>query len=138
MSRNYTPKYLGMPKEKASLTIAFIRNYDLFIDEAESLLANGMGITTDGQPKGANTADPTAITAGRRERLLDDIRIIEKAKEHLPQEYQQGIWEWVKEGKPLYQCKGTQYASDRTWYYHKRFFVQEVAYKKGWWDGEID
>lgn len=127
-----------MPTGIAKATIGFIQAYDEWVDQADSLLETGMGITTDGQPKGANTADPTAITAGRRERLLDDIRIIEKAKEHLPPEYRQGIWEWVKEGKPLYQCKGTQYAGDRTWYEYKRNFVQEVAYKKGWWDGEID
>lgn len=128
----YTPKYLGIPQETANLTIAFIRNYDRFVDEADSLLANGVGISNDGQPKGANTSDPTAITASRREALLADIKIIEQSIQGIPEEYRAVVWEWVHNGIPLYKIAGSQYASERTWYEHKKRFIVSVAVKKGW------
>ena len=132
MSNNYTPKYLGMKPERANLVIALIRNYDQFVDEAESLLATGVGIYTDGQPHGMNTSDPTAITAGQREQILANIKAIDKGIESVPEEYRAVVWKWVKEAIPLYKIDGSEYASERTWYEYKKRFILEVARQKNW------
>ena len=128
----YIPKYLDMHTETARLTIQFIRNYDRFLEQADDLLALGVGIQMDSQPKGTTTGDPVARTAAQREKLLAEIAIIDGAIATIPQEYRAVVWKWVKEGIPLYRIDGSQYASDRTWYEHKRRFVTEVAKRKGW------
>ena len=132
MSKDYVPKYLEMRTDLARLTIRFIRSYDQFKEAADDLLALGVGIQENGQPRGQDHGDPTAQTAIQRERLLAEIRAIDKGIESVPEEYRQVVWEWVKEGKPLYTIDGSLYASDRTWYEYKRRFVTTVAREKGW------
>lgn len=132
MSKDYVPKYLDMRTEIARLTIQFIRSYDRFKEQADDLLALGVGIQVDGQPKGQGPGDPTAQTAMQRERLLSEIRAIDKGIQSVPEEYRQVVWEWVKEAKPLYSIDASLYASDRTWYEYKRRFVSTVAKEKGW------
>ena len=128
----YVPKYLEMHSETARLTIQLIRNYDRFKEQADDLLALGVGIKTDGQPRGTGTSDPTAQTAVQREKILAEIEAIEQGINSIPEEYQLVVWKWVKEGKPLYQIEESIYASDRTWYEYKRRFITEVARRKGW------
>lgn len=132
MASDYVPKYLDMRTEIARLTIQFIRSYDRFKEQAEDLLALGVGIQVDGQPKSQGPGDPTAQTAMQRERLMAEIRAIDKGIESVPKEYRAVVWEWVKEGKPLYSIEASLYASDRTWYEYKRRFVSTVAREKGW------
>jgi len=128
----YIPRYLDMHTETARLTIQLIRNYDRFKEQAEDLLALGVGIKTDGQPKGTSKSDPTARTAAQREKILAEIAAIDAGIQAIPEEYRDTIWKWVKEGIPLYQIEGSLYASDRTWYEYKRRFITEVARQKGW------
>ena len=128
----YVPKYLDMHTETARLTIQLIRNYDRFKEQADDLLALGVGIKTDGQPRGTGTSDPTAQTAVQREKILEEIAAIEGGINSIPEEYQLVVWKWVKEGIPLYRIEESIYASDRTWYEYKRRFITEVARRKGW------
>lgn len=131
--REYVPKYLDMREETARLTIQFIRNYDNFREQAEDLLALGVGIRTEtAPPRGGSRSDPTARTASQREKLLDDIKAIEEGLEVVPEEYRRVVWEWIKEARPLYMIEGSAYASPRTWYEYKRRFITAVARRKGW------
>lgn len=132
MAKEYIPKYLEMRSEIARLTIQLIRSYDQFKEQADDLLALGVGIQSDGQPKGQAPGDPTAQTAIQRERLLAEIRAIDKGIQAVPEEYRDVVWAWVKEGRPLYSIDDSIYASDRTWYEYKRRFVTTVAKEKGW------
>lgn len=132
MAKEYVPKYLEMRSEIARLTIQLIRSYDQFKEQADDLLALGVGIRSDGQPKGQAPGDPTAQTAIQRERLLAEIRAIDKGIQAVPEEYREVVWEWVKEGRPLYSIDASLYASYRTWYEYKRRFVTAVAREKGW------
>lgn len=128
----YVPQYLGMNTDTARLAIQFIRNYDRFKEQADDLLALGVGIKTDSQPKPIGKGDPTAKTAVQRERVLDEVKIIEESLATLPDEYQEVVWRWVKDGIPLYKIEGSEYAADKTWYQQKKKFVTEVARRKGW------
>ena len=128
----YIPKYLAMHSETARLTIQLIRNYDRFREQADDLLALGVGIKTDGQPRGTGKSDPTAQTAAQREKILGELDAIEKGLRSIPEEYRAVVWQWVKEGRPLYTIADSVYASDRTWYEYKRRFITAVAREKGW------
>lgn len=128
----YIPRYLNMHTDTARLTIQLIRNYDRFKEQADDLLALNMGIQIDGQPKGSGVGDPTARTAEQREHLMDEIRAIDGGLQVVPDEYRAIIWEWVKDGRPLYSIDGSQYVSERTLYEYKRRFISEVARLKGW------
>ena len=128
----YIPKYLAMHSETARLTIQLIRNYDRFREQADDLLALGIGIKTDGQPRGTGKSDPTAQTASQREKVLEDLDAIETGLRSIPEEYRAVVWQWVKEGRPLYTIEGSAFASDRTWYEYKRRFITEVARRRGW------
>lgn len=130
------PQYLGMEQAKANQIIAFIRCYDLFVDEAESYLENDMGVKTDAQPGAGGVFSPAEDSAIRRESLLDNIKIIDDAIATVPEEYRNVVWRWVKDNEKLYSIPGSDYAGERTWYSYKKKFIWEVEMrgrgKKGW------
>ena len=128
----YYPKYLKMQTVRARLVIDFIRNYDAFVEDAENLLELNMAIVTDGQTHGSDITDPVAVTAEHREKIVEDIKAIERGIRAVPEEYRAVVWRWVKDGIPLYKIEGSEYASDRTWGTYKKIFVTEVAKAKGW------
>ena len=136
---NYNPKYLGMDPKLKDYLVSYIRMYDHFKEMADALLENGVGINMDGQPHGTNTSDPTAITAERREKYLQDIRIIEDSivdacrdRKGEPQVFfQTGIWQQVKEGRHWREIDGYYFASEKTWWTYKQRFLHEVAIRKG-------
>lgn len=132
MSKNYIPKYLKMNTETARLTIQLIRAYDRLKERADDLLALGVGINMDPQPKGTSTGDPTASAAVQREKVVADLTAIEDGINTVPEEYRDVIWKWVKDCRPLYTIDGSEFASERTWYEYKRRFVTSVARRKGW------
>ena len=131
MTSNYTPKYLGMETKRKNRIESFIRSYDLLKADADALLQKSR--PQDGQPRGNQPGDPVAAAAIQRENILKDIKAIDDAIERIPEEYRQVVWEWVKEGTPLYMCHGSEYAAIRTWQRYRRLFLVYTAQNKGWW-----
>ena len=121
-----------MRSEPARLSIQLIRSYDYFKEAADDLLALGVGIQVDGQPKGTGVGDPTARTAEQRERYLDEVRVVDEALKAVPEEYRDIVLRWVKDGQPLDLIPGSEYADRHTWQNHKRELITEVARIKGW------
>ena len=131
MTSNYNPKYLKMDVRRKNRIESFIRSYDLLKADADALLQRSK--PQDGQPRAHTPGDPTAAAAIQREAILRDIKAIDDAIALIPEEYRKVTWEWVKEGKPLYMCKGSEYASEKTWGLKRRDFLVYVAINKGWW-----
>ena len=140
MSENYTPKSTGLPPEIQGYIRAFLRTYPILKEMADMHLASGMGINTDGQPHGTGTSDPTALSAEKRERILDDIRIIEESLDIASTDnrsgwvsdfYKRGLMQKYTEGRRWNQVDGYEYAGERTWGEKRDRLFREIARRKG-------
>ena len=112
-------KYI-LPNAVYNKTIWTIRDYHRVKDEVETMIAVGGG-NNDGPPSGA-PGDPTFRLAVKYADYVDIVNAIETAKENIPQEYSEGIWNNIQ--------YGVRYPRDaeRSTYGHiKSRFVYEVA-----------
>ena len=124
MSRDYQRTKRNpwiLPHNLYRQTLYAIRDYNRIKEEYEYLIM-GQPAEMDGQPKGTQTGDPTAAVAAKAERLHNQLRAIDDAKNVIPKEYLKGVWDNI--------VYGTAYPTDadRTTYWrHKSHFVYEVA-----------
>ncbi len=110
-----------LPRNLYRQTLYAIRDYPRIKEEYEDLL-QGSPADMDGQPKGNNVGDPTAVTAVKAEKLHNQIKAIDNAKKVIPPEYMQGVWNNI-----LYSCPYPDDADRTTYWRHKSHFVYEVA-----------
>ena len=83
-------KYI-LPNAVYNKTLWTIRDYHRVKDEVETMIAVGGG-NNDGPPIGA-PGDPTYKLAVKYADYVDIVNAIETAKENIPQEYREGIWQ---------------------------------------------
>ena len=78
MARNYIPSWdrIGISKDRYVELLRFCRQYRQWELEAESMLGV-RGKALDGMPHGNGLGDPVAAAAGRRERLLRKMQLVE-------------------------------------------------------------
>lgn len=125
MARDYqrkkNNKYI-LPTAVYHQTLWRIRDYYRLKSEAD-YLADVSAVRTDKDSvKTSGVGDPTGEAVERRERLLADVRTIDRALGRMPEEYRQGVWESIMFGKayPL--------DADRSTYgRQKSRFVYELA-----------
>ena len=86
MGRDYqrikNNKYI-LPRNLYRHTLYVIRDYDRIRLEYEDMLQLP-AVRSDGQPKGTDKSDPTALTAARAEKYHDIISAVDKAKKKYP------------------------------------------------------
>lgn len=107
--------------------LQFAKAYDRLIQEADEMVAQAP--VMDGQPRGAQTSDPTAAAAIRRERIRREISIIEGALNDIEPEFRSGVVENVVRGVPMYRIAG---ASERTWSRKRLVFLKGIVERAGW------
>lgn len=121
--KEYTPKrakYI-LPGNMYLQTLLYIRDYHHLKVAAEELLLESPP-PPDGQPKGSGIGNPVERTAQRREHNLRIIRTIERARDHIPEEYRAGVWH------NLVDRKRFPSDADRTTYArYKSRMVYEIA-----------
>lgn len=113
-------KYI-LPNAVYNKTIWTIRDYHRVKDEVETMIAVGGG-NNDGPPSGA-PGDPTFRLAVKYADYVDIVNAIESAKENIPQEYREGIWNNIQ-----YGARYPQDAERSTYGHVKSKFVYEVAF----------
>ena len=98
-----------------------IRDYDRIRLEYEDMLQLP-AVRSDGQPKGTDKSDPTALTAARAEKYHDIISAVDKAKKEIPKEYRKGVWQNIVHEAPFPLT-----AARSTYGLYKSKFVYMVA-----------
>ena len=75
----YVPcwKQIGISKDRYIELLHFCRQYPEWKREASTLLGI-RAIKADGQPRGSGKADPVAMAAERREKLMEKIAIVDE------------------------------------------------------------
>ena len=75
----YVPcwKQIGISKDRYIELLHFCRQYQEWKREASTLLGI-RAIKADGQPRGSGKADPVAMAAERREKLMEKIAIVDE------------------------------------------------------------
>ncbi len=132
--RPRTPVRWPYSKDLYKRAIAFAEGYDRLKAEAMDLLMQSSA--PDGQPRGTGTSDPTAAAAIRRERVMNEIHIIETAILDVEPEYRQVVITSVCRGVPLNHINGADYTSIRTWVRQRQKFLLGIVREAGW--GEAD
>ena len=126
MSKEYQRKNsLTIPQNQWVATIYTIRDYYRYKEAIENSIGLS-AVTSDGQPHGSGTGDPTAQQGMRLASSYESrmVGIIDSCLAMVPQEYRRGVWDNVMWRKP--------YPSDghRNTYGHwKQVFVVSVSRK---------
>ena len=122
----YPKKELNrIPHDEWMETIWFIRGYPRRKEEADNYLENSPP-PADGQPKGNNVGDSTHATALKREKLLDQNRIIDDAIKLIPPQYREGVLNNVIYKKPYPKVNGMEMYAVGTWSRHRGDFIRLV------------
>lgn len=119
------PYYL--PRDVYRLTLSFIRSYPQLKDKLDAVI-NESPAPPDGMPRGSSVGDPTEKRAERIEPLTGDIRIIERALELAPLDYQRPILDSIIYYKPY-----PQWADRTTFSRWKQRVIYDVYVKKFWY-----
>lgn len=119
-------KYI-LPKDIYHQTLWMIRGYDRMVEEAKAVLDESSA-TIDGQPKSTKISDSTAMKAIKREENMVKIKIIDQELSEIPEEYRNGVWNNVQDGK------GFPKNADRSTYArYKSKFISEIARRTFLW-----
>ncbi len=113
-------KYI-LPRATYFQALWTIRDYNRLKEECEEILHESPS-PADGQPKGTGIGDPVAAKAFRREKGLEILKAIDRAKGIIPEEYISGIWKNIQYGEAM-----PLDASRATYGRWKSRFVFEVA-----------
>lgn len=127
---DYYPKTAQLPQDVYNKTLWFVRGYDRMKREANELIEQSPEM--DGQPKGTAIGDPVAAAAGRREKLMADIKIIEDSLNDIPEEYREVVLENVTHMTPFSRIPAAEYASTWTWSKYRMKFIMGVAVRCGY------
>lgn len=115
-----TGKYI-LPGNLYMQTVYQIRDYHRLKEEADAIL-NESPPPPDGQPHGSSKKGEVERKAMRREKILQTVRVIDDAKEQIPEEYRKGVWENV-----MYRAAFPDDAHRNTYGLHKSRFIYTVA-----------
>lgn len=121
--RDYQPKsnkYI-LPRNLYRQTLYQIRDYPRLKDECDAI-AESITVQMDGMPRGSDVGNPTEQKALKRQKYMDIIDCIDRAKKEIPQEYMQGVWLNILYEKPYPPGGGI-----RTYARYKSKFVYCVA-----------
>ena len=125
----YHPKKSALTTYERKMAIALIQGYDAMVAQLDSLIQKG--VVMDGQPHGTTPGDPTGAAVLRRSEKSRAIDTIKGALLHIPPEYRDIVFRWVKTGKTLDEC-GAEYAHRNTFSRYKEQLLYEVATGMGW------
>ena len=114
--------------------LAFAREYDVRKHEADAMIEQAP--VMDGQPRGTKTGDPVAAAAIRRERVTEEIRIVDAALNAIPPAYRKGVFENVVHMVPFYALRlrsiVPETTSDTTLSKHRQTFLVWICVLNGW------
>lgn len=125
----YHPKKTMLTKHERKTAIDLVQGYDEMQAELNDMIQNSAAL--DGQPRGTKTSDPTGAAVLRRSKKRAGVEAVDNALLHIPPEYRETVFEWVKTGKTLIECGG-DYAHRNTYSNWKEVFLTEVA-AGIWW-----
>lgn len=114
-----------LPKHLYRQTLYLIRDYNRLKEDYTDTLEESHA--QDGSGRSSKPGDPTGALACRLESMHDRIAAVEKAKQEIPEEYRQGVWQSI-----IY---GTRYPDDagrNTYSRWKAKFVWHVAKNMRW------
>ena len=125
----YHPKKSALTAYERKMAIALIQGYDQMTAQLDSLIQKG--VIMDGQPKGTTPGDPVGMAVIRRSEKSRAVDVINESLLHIPPEYRDIVFLWVKSGKTLWECGG-YYAHRNTYSSYKEQLLYEVATGMGW------
>ena len=128
MRYTHPKKSLLTPYER-KMAIAIVQGYDDMVAQLDGLIQKG--VIMDGQPHGTTPGDPVAMAVIRRSEKSRAVDTINDALLKIKPEYRAIVFEWVKTGKPLWECGG-MYKHRNTYSHYKELFLYEVATGMGW------
>lgn len=129
MSKYYHPKKSALTTYERKMAIALIQGYDMMVAQLDSLIQKG--VIMDGQPHGTTPGDPTGMAVLRRSEKSRAVDVINASLLHIPPEYRDIVFRWVKTGRTLDEC-GADYAHRNTYGNWKEQLLYEVATGMGW------
>ena len=109
----------------------FAHRYDDMVRAADALIEQAP--VMDGMPRSTKTGDPVAGAVIRRERIRQEISIIENALLDIEPEYRAGIVENICRGVPMHRL---DYASESTWKRKRRMVLAGIVERAGWSSSE--
>lgn len=112
-------KYI-LPKAVYNKTLWTIRDYHRVKEEVDTMITVGGG-NSDGPSSGA-PGDPTYRLAVKYADYLDIVNAIDMAKDKIPKEYREGIWNNI-----LYNVRYPRNAERATYGHIKSKFIYDVA-----------
>ena len=117
--------YPRMPKETQKTVAWLVKSYPRLVLQRHAILeASPRAPEVPG--KSNKIMDPTGQTAAKLEKVTDKLHAIEAAKEMLPFEYRQGVWNNCVLG-----TRFPDYADPKTWKLYKNDFLFLVAAELG-------
>lgn len=123
--KDYQPKSkYNIPRDAYNTTLWIIRGYHRFVDIVKFEANTMKAIEYDkDHVQTSNDIDITFKAAIKIASCKEKIKAIETARDHIPQEYRQGVWENV-----LYHNRYPDDAALRTYERYRSKFIHEVAY----------
>mgnify|MGYP000848633317 FL=1 len=118
--RTKNNKYV-LPQTVYLQAIYKIRDYDRMVLELERALESSPE-PSDGMPKGTGTSNPTERAVIKRSKYLNDVAVIDKCFNTVPNEYKKGVWNNI-----VFRERFPNDAARSTYGNYKALFVFEVA-----------
>lgn len=123
--KDYQPKKskYSIPQDAYNTTLWIIRGYHRFVDivRFESNTMKAIEYDKD-HVQSSNDIDTTFNAAVKIASCKEKIKAIETARDDIPTEYRQGVWENV-----LYHNRYPDDAAERTYSTYRSRFIREVA-----------
>lgn len=113
--------YPRMPHETQKTAAWYVKTYPRLVLEYNAII-NGSPAPPDIPGRSSLPADPTGIKAAKLEAVSDKIKAIEYARDRLPYEYRQAVWNNAVLGSPF-----PDHADRKTWEAYKNDFLFIVA-----------
>ena len=110
-----------LPKAVYYQALYAVRDYDRLCGEYQDILYSSAP-SADGQPRGTKIGNPTDQKAERLIEVSEKLDAIERALEHVPEEYRKGVFDNVRKNSAYPYIAGRE-----TWGRHRRRFLYHVA-----------
>lgn len=117
-------KYV-LPTAVYQKTLWHIRDYYRLRRQADEIIRQSKEI--DGMPRGGGVSDPTLQAVETRERILADVRVIDRELARIPAEYREAIWKSIQ-----FRQAYPDYAARSTFGLYKSRFIHGVASRLGY------
>lgn len=123
MKKIHSPKIL---KETYRAVAWLVRLYPRLVLERNAIL-NASPAPPEVPSRTNSVSDPTGQKAAQLEKLTTQILAIEAARDRLPAEYRQGVWNNCVLHSPY-----PDYADVKTWQAYKNDFIFSIAVELGY------